>query len=767
MPVSLRVGVVVELLLTVAAKHQPCVLRFWNYNCSDTITLQNGQQASALNKGMRRIQVSVNGTQAWKGELPRAPGTQTDDYSFDVDIVHRKSIPRLSKFKFEVPNLPNKTDDRTRDFPSQEAAAGATATATAATAAGITEAKQPKSNEALPIWLESSLKKVEKGGIRRSRSLDTASYSQRLHDDSNGGAAVGGAGLRGEGSQQRISSERRSRRRPSRRNSNNILQNGIKGSYVRSHSYNNNQDVRKPLVADVDFGTSACAAAHVAHDSETPRRNRNFGVPAPKPKPKLKPNSKRRPPTRNGANNSVGGMIGMEAKQSASGTCSVTSGNHGITGVRGPTKQQQQPKTHEIRGRSVMLILTENWGDPHFIGLTGLELLDANLNPIQAKLSLTAFPRDMNSIPGHSGDTRTLDKLLDKQNVTVDDTHMWLAPKLRPKPNSCNGDEAPSQFLQLNLPKETVLGGLRVWNYNKSEKDSKRGVRRCSLLIDGKDYSPPGGQVVRKAPGKSGSGFNFGQLIRFKHPDLCELVEREQVRVTGYPIAADFVLPVHPTGHTLRIDLIDTWGDLFYLGLNGLEIFDQNGNRLPVNASHVAAVPESVRVLADCSGDSRTPDKLVDGVNETLDATHMWLAPYDPDCPEPNQVFIHFDSPVMISHIKIWNYAKTPERGAKTVMIYLDESLIFCGTLRKSASASESGNNFSSAQPFGYFGFGAAQTIIFSDDRQLWNAEKKNSVMESAQNVEAPVVLINDGVRIETTAGGAVSNLRSNGSTTK
>lgn len=33
-------------------------------------------------------------------------------------------------------------------------------------------------------------------------------------------------------------------------------------------------------------------------------------------------------------------------------------------------------------------------------------------------------------LPGHSGDNRTLDKLLDGTNVTVDDNHMWLAPLL-------------------------------------------------------------------------------------------------------------------------------------------------------------------------------------------------------------------------------------------------------------------------------------------------------------------------------------------------
>lgn len=34
----------------------------------------------------------------------------------------------------------------------------------------------------------------------------------------------------------------------------------------------------------------------------------------------------------------------------------------------------------------------------------------------------------MNIIPGYSGDYRTLDKLINEQNVTTNDRNMWLIP---------------------------------------------------------------------------------------------------------------------------------------------------------------------------------------------------------------------------------------------------------------------------------------------------------------------------------------------------
>ena len=46
--------------------------------------------------------------------------------------------------------------------------------------------------------------------------------------------------------------------------------------------------------------------------------------------------------------------------------------------------------------------------------------------------------------------------------------------------------------------------------------------------------------------------------------------------------------------------------------------------------SDISAYPDSVNVLDKIHGDVRTPDKLIDGINDTLDGGHMWLAPILP-----------------------------------------------------------------------------------------------------------------------------------------
>lgn len=79
-----------------------------------------------------------------------------------------------------------------------------------------------------------------------------------------------------------------------------------------------------------------------------------------------------------------------------------------------------------------------------------------------------------------------------------------------------------------------------------------------------------------------------------------------------------------------QFQLFSTWGDPYYIGLNGLEFYDENGYRIRLTENNITAYPHSVNVLEGVTDDIRTPNKLIDGVNDTTDGRHMWLAPILP-----------------------------------------------------------------------------------------------------------------------------------------
>jgi len=49
----------------------------------------------------------------------------------------------------------------------------------------------------------------------------------------------------------------------------------------------------------------------------------------------------------------------------------------------------------------------------------------------------------------------------------------------------------------------------------------------------------------------------------------------------------DFVIPVLPSGNTLKVNIKTTWGDRHYVGLNGIEMFNKLGNKVIVEEVNI------------------------------------------------------------------------------------------------------------------------------------------------------------------------------------
>jgi hypothetical protein len=143
-----------------------------------------------------------------------------------------------------------------------------------------------------------------------------------------------------------------------------------------------------------------------------------------------------------------------------------------------------------------------------------------------------------------------------------------------------------------------------------------------------------------------------------------------------------FCVPELPKGTVLEFELFSTWGDKYYIGLSGIEVFDHKGLVVPIDGNRVSARPSDLNSLPEYKGDPRTPDKLVDGEYLTCDENHSWLAPFYEG--KVNRITIDLGRKTSISMIRMWNYNKNrihSARGARELLIKIDGMLMFFGVV--------------------------------------------------------------------------------------
>ena len=67
----------------------------------------------------------------------------------------------------------------------------------------------------------------------------------------------------------------------------------------------------------------------------------------------------------------------------------------------------------------------------------------------------------------------------------------------------------------------------------------------------------------------------------------------------------------------IEICILETWGDMWYAGLNGIEVLDKDLQVMKLTVDNIDAKPWDMNSVPGYSGDNWILDNLVNGINNT------------------------------------------------------------------------------------------------------------------------------------------------------
>lgn len=187
---------------------------------------------------------------------------------------------------------------------------------------------------------------------------------------------------------------------------------------------------------------------------------------------------------------------------------------------------------HAPVGFVLKLVLLSTWGDPHYIGLNGIEVYDSACRPLRLRPRVSAVPYSVNSLPGANAnkgtDIRTPDKLANGVNCTWEDKNMWLAPFEQEAPG-----KQIDNVVYAVWDEAVPISLIKLWNYSKTPS---RGVNELMVFVDDALVFCGAIQAAPPSPNRGGNGEDFGQCIRCGpgHPPGSS--NAEQVR--GMPLSS-------------------------------------------------------------------------------------------------------------------------------------------------------------------------------------------------------------------------------------
>ncbi|KAL0236896.1 hypothetical protein PCE1_000293 [Barthelona sp. PCE] len=381
---------------------------------------------------------------------------------------------------------------------------------------------------------------------------------------------------------------------------------------------------------------------------------------------------------------------------------------------------------------TVTINILSTWGATDYVGMNCIELYNTD-GPV-AIGAVLCEPHSVNCLQGNFdpdaetfSDDRIPERLIDNSIDTA-----WLAPIFHNTNVTVN----------VLLEKDCDIVGMRFWNYSKpgfqyTESDDPfntcdwdRGVRDFQIVVNGDIVvsavmSPSLDFMTGNSMRISSSFFHFAAEDTRKKFNARNMVMKSRGANEPSPITQLqyqwYFAPLDPFCSFIRLDLIDTHGDSFYIGLNAIELYGVGG-KITINPNQMYCSTGSVGSQGD---DARVLGNLVKETNEEplmRQPHNVWLSRREEGT--PTTIIMMLPRRQQLTHMVLHNYTREPQtRGVREFFLFIDNFLSFQGTL----------------------GIGSSRCILFTLNPQVkFRSEMINRNHQEEKN--QPVLLVNEGV---------------------
>ena len=340
----------------------------------------------------------------------------------------------------------------------------------------------------------------------------------------------------------------------------------------------------------------------------------------------------------------------------------------------------------------IKIKLIENYGNRDYIGLSGIEFYDNNnklINILENKKNIR-----INESVVNAREKKILFNLFNNKNDTTDPQYMFLTTNI-------------NAFITIEFKHSLKISKIIFYNYNNNiyKECATKGIL-LYFYYNKKSNKIKHPFYLYRPPGEDNIDYGQTLLYPFDYNIFYEkkIIEnkiflRLNYNKMIYNEEYQYYSPFLPFGHILKIEMISNYGNKNYIGIENIELFDEDNNEI---ISQIPLNKKSYKNL-DYSNDSINNDHKetnnnikeikpriynmpgAQKINRIISPIILSKFYYFNDANNElgeNRIYFIFNECISLSRICINNYNKYFDISAKHIIILLDDFIIFEGDLK-------------------------------------------------------------------------------------